>query len=234
MNKILSMTAYGKDSRYFVGAKRQVELSKKYYPDFKVRIYTDDIKQFYSIENEVDLIEIKDDSGVFWRFHPLFESNDNIVLVRDSDGRITAREALAVNEWLESPYSFHTWKDHEAHYEFPIIACAFGFKGKFNLEIFNAMKTLQQERFFYLNDQYFLRDFIYPIVKNDSLIHDFNQEGWFKDTKAKLINKYDFCGNGYNQFDMPLYAETIASMAEFDIKKLSEKNRFNEGVMSSE
>jgi len=234
MNKIISMTAYGTNPRYFIGAKRQVELAKKYYPNWLIRIYTDNLDKFKDIENEVQLIQINDDAGVFWRFYPMFESDDNIVIVRDTDGRITFREALAVQEWLDSPYAFHTWKDHEAHYEFPIIACAFGYKGKFNSQILYEMKKFQQAGFYYLNDQHFLRDFIYPIIKNNTLLHDFNQLGWFKDTRKKLINPYDFCGNGYDENDMPLYPNSLENIRNFDRLKLDIKYKFNEGILQNE
>ena len=126
--KYLTMSVWGNNKRYIEGAKQQIRLCNEFYPDFTVKLYTDDIKPYQYMKPwyNVELIERKDDNGVFWRFEPLFESDNNIVIVRDSDGRITRREAMAVNEWLKSDKSFHTFRDHESHFEFPIIACAFG------------------------------------------------------------------------------------------------------------
>ena len=98
MTKIVAVSVYGERPRYIEGARRQYELAKHFYPDWEFRIYTDDAKKFESLK-DAHVIEVKDNShGVFWRFEPLFESEDNIVIVRDSDGRITEREARAVNE----------------------------------------------------------------------------------------------------------------------------------------
>ena len=120
------MSVWGDNPRYIVGAKRQAELSKEFYPEWKVRIYTDNISNF-TPDDSIEIIDRKGyKNGVFWRFEPLFESEDNIVIVRDTDGRITVREQMAVNEWLDSNKKFHTFRDHEAHYEYPIITCAFG------------------------------------------------------------------------------------------------------------
>lgn len=201
MNKIISISVWGNNPRYIIGAKRQIELAKTYFPDWKVLIYTDDKSNF----EFVDCVEIKDNSfGAFWRFFPLFESENNIVLSRDADSRFNERESKCVEEWLNSDKNFHTFKDHPAHFEFPILAGCFGFKGKFPDYLLNIMKIYMNNNKFYLSDQFFLRDYIYPIIKDNMLIHSMN-EGWFKETRDNLINKYEFCGNGYDENDVPLY-----------------------------
>jgi hypothetical protein len=227
--KILSMSVWGDNPRYIVGAQRQIELAKEFYPDFTVRLYTDNVSN-YKKQSGVEIIDRSGYSnGVFWRFEPLFESEDNIVIVRDSDGRITLREYMAVTEWLDSSKTFHTFRDHEAHFEFPIIACAFGYKGKLEDKIYNAMKEFILKPFFYTNDQIFLRDFVFPVVRYNSIIHTMN-DGWFKDTRSKLKNKYDFCGNGYDEHDMPLYPSTLAECANFNNKLLDFSCKFSKGV----
>jgi hypothetical protein len=214
-NKIISMSVWGTDPRYIVGAKRQVELAKKYYPDWKVRIYTDNPENYPELKNKVDFYKIEDESyGMFWRFLPMFEDKDNIVMVRDSDSRITEREVRAIDEWIESEKSFHTFKDHEAHYEFPIIGCAFAYKGKFDENLLEVMKIYMNMNKFYLSDQYFLRDYIYPLVKNDMLLHSMNEDGWFGTSRKLLRNKFSFCGNGYDEYDMPIYPDSLGGSIE--------------------
>ena len=195
VKKIISMSVWGNDPRYIKGAERQYELAKEYYPDWKFRIYTDDRRKFTHLKDAM-IIEVTDGSyGMYWRFGAMFEDKDNVVLVRDSDSRITEREARAVNEWLESDKAFHTFRDHEAHFEFPIIGCAFGYKGRFSDQAFNVMLEYRKQLNYYVGDQIFLRDVIYPLVKDDMLVHSMN-EGWFGETRKKLKNPYDFCGNG--------------------------------------
>ena len=124
MTKIISISVWGGNPRYIQGAIKQIQLAKKFYPDWKVRIYTDDVTHYKNLD--VECIMGDTSFGMFWRFLPMFESDDNIVMVRDSDSRITVRESKAINEWLGTDKKFHTFRDHDAHFEFPIIGCEIG------------------------------------------------------------------------------------------------------------
>jgi hypothetical protein len=228
--KIISISVWGDNPRYIVGAHRQYELAKKYYPDWQFRIYTDNKDNFAGL-SDANIIEVTDGSyGMYWRFHAMFEDENNIVLVRDSDSRITVREQKAVNEWLQSDKKFHTFRDHDAHYEFPIIGCAFGYKGKFSTPVFNLMNKYTKELNYYVGDQIFLKDIIWPLVKDNVLVHSM-KEGWFAESRNNLKNPYDFCGNGYDENDMPIYAPTLAENAGLDPKSISEQYKFSGGVL---
>jgi hypothetical protein len=181
--------------------------------------------------SEAKVIEVKDGShGVFWRFEPLFESDDNIVIVRDSDGRITHREQMAVQEWLSSDKKFHVYRDHEAHFEFPVIACAFGLKGKLSENLHLIMKEFATKTNYYTNDQVYLREFVFKEVQNSVMIHSMH-EGWFGETRRRLVNPFSFCGNGYDEFDMPLYPSSLQEMQGFEQKNLDKKFKFDKGVL---
>jgi len=230
MNKIFSTSSYGNNPRYIVGVHRQYELAKKYYPDWEFRLYVDN-KENYSSLCDANIIEVKDGShGVFWRFMPLFEDGENVTIVRDADGRVTVREQMAVNEWLDTDKIFHIYRDHEAHFQYPIIACAFGLKGRLPDDILNVMKHFMFNTNYYTNDQVFLRDFVFPYIKNNVLIHSIG-EGWFGETRNRLKNRYSFCGNGYDENDMPLYASTMAEMTNDHMASLTDKDKFDEGLL---
>lgn len=221
------MSVWGTNPRYIVGAKRQIELAQKYYNDWKVRIYTDDTSHYENLD--VETILVNDRSyGMFWRFLPLFESEDSIIMVRDSDSRITIRETKAIQEWLQSDKKFHLFRDHEAHFEFPIIGCAFALKGRLSDQSFQAMQNYQKVHK-YLVDQFYLRDIVYPEIQNNVLIHTM-EFGWFGETRSKLINPYSFCGNGYDENDMPLYGTTLKECKDFNPSKLSSVYKFDEGI----
>jgi len=236
MVKLLTMSVWGDNPRYIIGAGQQTRLASQFYPDFTVRIYTDNAEKFKSLLPwyDVEIHERKDDNGVFWRFEPMFESEDNIVLVRDSDGRITKREARAVNEWLDSDKTFHTFRDHESHLEYPIIACAFGYKGKLPKQQLDEMLVIKSQPFYYTNDQVYLRDSVWPIVKEDSMIHQYDQPGWFNESREKLRNRFSFCGNGYDQHDMPLYPPTLKECTGFDPSNVNVKYKFDKGILIDE
>ena len=230
VKKIISLSVWGDNPRYIVGANRQYELAKHYYPDWEFRIYTDNKNKFANL-TDANIIEVTDGTyGMFWRFRAMFESKDNIVIVRDSDSRITVREQKAVNEWLESDKLFHTFRDHDAHFEFPIIGCAFGYKGKFDSNCEESLNHYTKQLNYYVGDQIFLKDVIWPLVKNNSLVHSM-YEGWFGETRKRLVNTYDFCGNGYNENDMPLYPSTLAECVGFDPSKVSNEFKFNDGIL---
>jgi hypothetical protein len=228
VKKIISLSVWGNDSRYITGANRQYALAKQFYPDWEFRIYTDDKNKFANL-TDANIIEVTDGSyGMYWRFRAMFEDENNIVIVRDSDSRITVREQRAVEEWIQSDKKFHTFKDHEAHFEFPIIGCAFGYKGKFGRPILNLMNSYTEKLNYYVGDQVFLRDVIWPLVKDDTIIHCMN-EGWFKETRTQLINPYDFCGNGYDENDMPMYPPTLAECEGFNPSNSPKEFKFNNG-----
>lgn len=229
MNHIISVSAYGNNPRYIVGMHRQYELAKKFYPGWEFRAYVDNASNYNM--PDANIIEVKDGShGVFWRFEPMFEDDNNLVIVRDADGRITQREFMAVKEWVDSNKKFHVYRDHEAHFEFPVIACAFGYKGKLPDYLRNIMHEFATKTNYYTNDQVYLRDYLWKYVQNDVMIHTMN-EGWFGDTRKKLVNPYTFCGNGYDEFDMPLYPSTMLEMQGFNQKHIDKRFRFDGGIL---
>jgi hypothetical protein len=226
MKKIFSTSAYGTNPRYVVGAHRQYELCKKYYPDWEYRLYTDD-PSLYKDLPDADIRHCTQGHGVFWRFLPLFEYDNHITIVRDADGRVTLREELAVEDWLRSDKTFHRFQDHVAHYEFPVIACAFGYKGKLPDNLREIMENFMYNTNYYTNDQVFLRDYVWPYVEQNTLTHEMNS-GWFGSTRKLLKNRFSFCGNGYDENDLPLYPATMEEMNGYQPRA---EFKFDEGEL---
>ena len=98
------------------------------------------------------------------------------MLIRDLDSPLTHRERAAVDDWLLSNKILHIMRDHPVHIHF-ILAGMWGFRPAHDRilsqlifeKLHNA--TLTKE---YLGkgDQPFLLKELWPLVKNDSLIHD--------------------------------------------------------------
>ena len=224
------MSVYGTNPQYIIGAMRQVELCKTLMPGWRVRIYTDNAISFHSIRDQIDVIEVTDGSfGMFWRFRPMWESSDNIVVVRDSDSRVTIREAKAVNEWLDSNYNFHVIKDHPAHYDWPINGGLFGYRGQLTNELWNSLMYYQHQGHHYTLDQVWLRDCMWPVVASTACMHSMNSPGWFSQTRDQLRNKLDFCGNGYTENDLPIYPCDVDP--NWDPKSVTEADKFDMGNM---
>jgi hypothetical protein len=99
-----------------------------------------------------------------------------------------------------------------------------------NFRKLDVMNKFMFNTNYYTNDQVYLRDYIYPYVKETTMIHCM-KEGWFKDTRLKLKNKYSFCGNGYDEHDMPLYPGSMKEFEGFDQKNLPASAKFDKGLM---
>ena len=129
---IIAYSLWGDDPMYWVGALKNIELSKIYYPGWICRFYIDKNSKTELIETikgdnvEVILVDSKDSfHGMFWRFWASEDLDVDIFLSRDCDSRISEREVNAVNEWLESDKDFHIMRDHPYH-TVPILGGMWG------------------------------------------------------------------------------------------------------------
>ena len=137
MKKVVSFCLWGDNPKYTIGAIRNAELAKEYYPDWECRFYLantvpkDILDQLNRFDN-VKLVFMEKDSswdGMFWRFYPITDPDVEVMISRDTDCRITDREARAVNEWLESGKTLHVMRDHPMHTE-PIMGGMWGCRCK--------------------------------------------------------------------------------------------------------
>jgi hypothetical protein len=46
------------------------------------------------------------------------------------------------------------------------------------------------------------------------------------------VNKYSFCGNGYNEYDMPLYPPTLNECVGFEPSKVDLRYKFDKGLLN--
>lgn len=204
MKKIISFSLWGDNPVYNVGAIRNAELAKDIYPDWVCRYYygtstlESTIEKLKGFDN-VELINMGvggDWTGMFWRFYPASDNDVGVVIVRDCDSRLNLREKYAVDEWLNSDKEFHIMRDHPAHGT-EILGGMWGAKKG----VVNNMKELIDDYIkgdFWQVDQNFLREKIYPLVKDNSSVHDEFFE--HKPFPTKRINK-EFVGDVFDQYD---------------------------------
>jgi protein O-GlcNAc transferase len=180
MKKVISFSLWGDNPTYNIGAIKNAELAKEVYPNFECWFYIHEesvlketiekLKEFSNtkiIFKNGDLNIIK---PMMWRFEAIDDPDVEVMLSRDTDTRILTREIMAVNEWLCSNKTFHIMRDHP-HHAFCIMGGMFGTR-KINqipswINIMNNF--IQNGNRDY--DQTFLKDFIYPSIKDDSVIH---------------------------------------------------------------
>ena len=178
MKKIISFSLWGDNPKYTIGAIKNAEIAKEIYPDWICRFYLgkstpiEIVKDLYGRDNtEVFVMnEIGDWSGMFWRFFPASDSDVDIMLSRDADSRLSIREKTSVDEWISSDKGFHIMRDHPVHAT-QILGGMWGCK----LGVVVEMKSLIQKYVkgeFWQVDQNFLREKIYPIIKDNSFVND--------------------------------------------------------------
>jgi hypothetical protein len=110
--------------------------------------------------------------GMFARYLPIFEDAADPVIVRDMDSQIGPGEVALINEWLMSSSEFHIIRSHPLHI-YPIMGGLFAIRGDAKKLFFNAYQlnpsmTRTSE---YNADQIFLSEKIYPILREEALVH---------------------------------------------------------------
>ena len=212
MKKVVSFSLWGDNPIYNIGAIRNAELAKEIYPDWTCWFYVgkstplETIKKLKSFDN-TKIIEMDDSgdwTGMFWRFYPASDKDVDVVIVRDCDSRVDERERLAVDEWLNSDKGFHIMRDHPAHGT-AILGGMWGAKKGVVSEMKNMINFYVKGNFWQV-DQNFLKEVIYPIIQNNTMVHDeYFEHKPFPSQREK--NK--FVGQAFNENDEMLYPEHV-------------------------
>ena len=170
------------------GALENLQLAHRFYPSWECRFYvSQEIPEALvdALRKEGATVIRKTrrskSDGMFWRFRAANEKDLDAVIVRDLDSRLSEREALAVGEWIESGKAYHIIRDHPAHRAL-IMGGMWGVRGNVlpNMRflllkwyLLNIDLAFTRKGFFGANDrdQHFLNQIVYPLIKNDVLIH---------------------------------------------------------------
>ena len=176
MKKVIAFSLWGQSPRYWVGARRNIDLAAIYYPGWICRFYVEkglpgDLLAMLQGDNvEVELMERRDQfGGRFWRFLAAADPEMDLVLSCDCDSRIGSREVAAVRAWLESGMAFHIMRDHPCH-QFPILGGMWGCR-KGVLPQIREMMAGWTYADVWGCDQDFLAAMIYPLVRDCALEH---------------------------------------------------------------
>lgn len=128
---------------YCNGAIRNMEIQRNegIFKDWIFRIYIDDSVPLHvqsklksmgaELINMTNVYIPKENNkkypGMFWRFLPMMDPNVSVMIVRDIDSRINARDEAAVNAWLKSDKILHVMRDHP-HHHYKILGGMWGHK----------------------------------------------------------------------------------------------------------
>lgn len=197
---IVSFSLFGDAQRYTSQLSSVIDSYNQLLPDWKCRVYVAKDVQKKHIDlliNKGCEIVIMNSVGVnskytMWRFLAIEDKRADAVITRDLDSHASEREKRMLDEWLSSEKKFHIIRDHLNHNS-RILAGTWGVK-KNNVDIIKKSKKVLLENYYGV-DQVFLENFIYPLIKNDMLVHDiflrFNDE---KPIIIPLSSKENYIG----------------------------------------
>jgi len=216
MKKVISFSLYGDNPKYTIGAIKNSELKETYFPGWEMRVYHNDSVPNYVLEqleaNNVVLVNTGVDQGfcnAMWRFAPASEKVECFIS-RDCDSRLFERDAVAVNEWLESGKCFHIIRDHPGGHAWEISAGMWGARGCFVEDIQDKINEYIQTSSWVNDravDQRFLQEIIYPRACESLFLHDeyFNYEGIGVAIKRdRQLDNFAFIGEPFDENDNQL------------------------------
>ena len=228
--KIISYCIFGDEVVYKNGLKKNIDIAKNLFPDWTVRVYISDKidKDFAKeINNSNTEIIIKEEKypyhGLLWRMLPMTEGHETVI-IRDVDTRIFERDVALVNDWLNTEYKFHICRDNPGSYQ-PILAGLWGGKNP-NLKIIKYWEKWKKDyskKSTYLWDQGFLKKYIYPQIRNNTVIYSENNfyEG------EKNIRKIPFERGNFENRIISLGMYCLNDLSEEDNNK-QDKNYIND------
>lgn len=199
MDKIISFSLWGDSKLYCQGAIDNVICAKEHYPDWKCRFYiARNCPALPDLEKlDCELVVMPCDFntidknnnrsnphnlGMLWRFLAISDPNVERVIFRDTDSRVSAREAAAVAEWEQSDHLMHRIHECSAHWNVPVMGGMWGLKGGLisNIEdllrdyLYDYQFKLNEHRHWFVIDLYFIIDILWPYFKNSCMGHGFN------------------------------------------------------------
>tara|TARA_Y100000592_G_scaffold35948_2_gene57011 strand:- start:32077 stop:32730 length:654 start_codon:yes stop_codon:yes gene_type:complete len=215
MKKLICFSLWGEDKKYTIGALKNADLAANIYPGWVCRYYVGKSvpleivsKLFQKDNTEVFVMNEKGDwTSMFWRFLPASDDDIECIISRDTDSRLNAREKAAVDQWLDSGADFHIMRDHPYHAT-EILGGMWGVRGG-KIKEMRSMILQYTKGDFWQVDQNFLKEKIYPVIKDRSFVHDpFFEKKPFPTNR----NSSEFVGQAFNHDDTlcePSHAELV-------------------------
>ena len=181
--RLISFSLYGDNAKYCETAVLNCLAAQQHFPGFVCRFHVDDTVPVAILRRlEAQGAEIVSLSArraelfpTAWRFLPLDDQTADIVLVRDVDSLLDAREAWCVQEWVASGKPFHIIRDDCCHTELilaGLFAARAGVLGRIEEHLARFINAAGDRGAGRYSDQLFLRQCIWPLVREHTVTHD--------------------------------------------------------------
>ena len=186
---VAAFSLWGAQPRYLRGALRNVLEAPKVLPGWTLRFYVDHTvpEAFLALlrEHGAQVVMHPADKPaslrerLAWRFLVANDKDVGYFLCRDADAVVSAREAMAVNAWLDGDAHFHVMRDWWTHTDLMLAGIWGGVAGVLP-SIMVMMRRYQSAAMETAHiDQWFLRDRVWPLIRRSVCVHDrlFNMPG---------------------------------------------------------
>jgi hypothetical protein len=191
MKNIIAYSLFGSDPRYTINMIINIELALKIYPTWEVWVYFDNTvpKKILDKLQSYSNVKIFNMSGrykigwtrLMWRFHAYDDTTVNSVIFRDADSYLTQREKDAVDQWLSTGKSLHIMREVYPGHNSLMMAGMWGIKRNNKIHSIATFIRNYTGEDNYAMDQTFLNTIVYPMFKDDMVVHDGNSELRYKD-----------------------------------------------------
>jgi hypothetical protein len=187
MKRIISFALWGQNTLYTHGAVRNAERYAEFYPGWTCRFYHDDtvpsdiLEKIAATGAEMWVMGRSTDVlGMYWRFHPMFDDPQvERFIVRDTDSFFTKREAMAVQEWIDSGLPFHIMRDNQVHNVSilggtwgAVPGCVPNFQRRLSMWMATVRPQPKNDRgLFHGTDQIFLHCLVWPEIRDKHMAH---------------------------------------------------------------
>lgn len=177
---IIAFSLYGDEPRYCETLVENALLARELYPAWTCRVYLDNsVPQHVQLRLQnagMQLIDMSDEKEILptlWRFLVMDDPEVERFIVRDADSLLSEREVAAVDEWLRSPCYFHHMRDYFTHTELLLAGLWGGINGCIPpIEEMMRVFIRQYQGSQRFTDQSFLRQVLWPTVRQSLLSHD--------------------------------------------------------------
>jgi hypothetical protein len=174
LEKAVSFCLFNDIPKYTVGLFKNLDLAEVWYPDWTVVVYHDGTVPQEVLDElkgrGVRLIKADQFAPMFARF--LVNDIAKRWVVRDADSRISERELVAVNIWIESGKMWHTMSDDRAHVR-PVQGAMWGgYDTDVNMEE-ELTRFGSADNEAWGADEDFLCDVMWPRMKPNTYVHHY-------------------------------------------------------------
>lgn len=182
MVNVFSFCLYGPDNpKYYVGLLENIFLAGKYFPDWKVYVYTgsdvtEEMMNHLKACSSVVLREtgVHGSINMIHRFYAIDEPGVELMMVRDADSRIHWKDRWAIREFVDQPqFVAHTIRDNIEHTA-DMMGGLWGIRKSAGLHMYSEYANYKEDKtkgHRVGHDQNFLGDVIYPKVVSRMLVH---------------------------------------------------------------